>query len=1012
MNEIMIKKLNRLFLAVVAIVLGTTAASAQTLTVDQTTVKMTTGTTKTIKVLLTSTDATKVRDIRFTLKSDMTSKVVFADDQNGFSPSIVSLAQGYEASYEFGGQVGEQVVVTLTNPDGVAHTTGENVAIASFDIKANESGTVLITDIELSVDGADPSKPETVTSDDIEITVTGYDVASMKTAMTTASRTLGDLKTTIAGYGSYTGEAKSKYIIDAYGQIDAYKTTVDGYVTTLSAQDFEFTETSFNEMSDALDEMSEYLSENGAAALEDFDDKFGTYLNNLDIIENDLALLDAIMEDYQSYEDMVAYCEGLRADDATYTAYSKICLVTPAQIDADTETLVTMYKEMSLDAVDAIAGYMTTVKDLATAKAAYTDGAKAMENVVASMTTKIAEAGTLYDDLDDSATLDDKYARAAEYVNEWYDDSSNYYYNAMTISNSYDNMRTEMAKVYKAYTETYAENSTTPANPVRIRAAKAAYEALVGDTVLVEGQDPVSPKYLYLAAAKNMNGYWMQMNQLYYALEESLDETSEYNAFAALYKGANAIYEELSDTLDTSIGDWDDMDSDAFYKYQNLYIEIPKTIYSTYIEEAQDSDPDKIEIGLGGINTLVGAYNLKLQNAKAAMNGYHNNVESAPATEYAGYMADWNASTGLMADLNTVLTAAIAKYDKSYSDASKAYIKYGNQLTDETDANLVRFMKKYNITDVDNVLEVEAKLNNGQSFRTYGDLLEELDYEIYGYRYRPENIDKRTLKIDSLCAHFIAQSYDEADITMDEKVNIGDYTAMVNYVLRRVTSPTLVQLYKANANNDADDENFDQEIYQPLVDAADVTYVSNVLLGRPTNSRQRGAKAATKKENEVALELVSDEAGVRRFAVKLDNAEDYSAFQFDVTLNGDMVLADRTLGERANGQSIMSNELSENTTRVLATGLNAKTLKEGNEAIAYIDIMGEGEVALSNIRFSTPEATSASAKGVIIAIEGEATGISSVKAEENVEGVYTIGGVKTNKLQKGVNIVNGRKVVK
>lgn len=1002
MNEIMIKKLNRLFLAVVAIVLGTTAASAQTLTVDQTTVKMTTGTTRTIKVLLTSTDATKVRDISFDLVTDLGGGVQFDSPQT----SIKSLDEGHNADYSSLGQNNEHLRVMLRSENAAVYAVGENVAIASFDIRVTASGTVLVQNIELSLDD-NAAQPTTITPDDIEITVTGYDVASMITAMTTASRTLGDLKTTIAGYGSYTGEAKSKYIIDAYGQIDAYKTTVDGYVTTLSAQDFEFTETSFNEMSDALDEIDEYLSENGAAALEDFDDKFGAYLDNLDIIETDLAQLDAIMEDYQSYEDMVAYCEGLRADDATYTAYSKICLVTPAQIDADTETLVTMYKEMSLDAVDAIADYMTTVKDLATAKAAYTDGAKAMENVVASMTTKIAEAGTLYDDLDDSATLDDKYARAAEYVNEWYDESSNYYSDAMVISTAYDNMRTKMADTYKAYTETYAEDSETPANPLRLEAAQNAYEALVGDTIVAG--ETVSPKYLYLLGKSNMNGYAMQMTDVLDGITASLEETAQYNAFMELYKGAIGTLGDIVEDVFTPLND---DPRDPLYKYKSLFITIPETTYVKYVTQGSpaEADPDyMVEIGHEDISYLLDGYNAELEEAMVAMDLYHGNVQSAPATEYAGYMSDWDASTGLMANLNTQITTEIATYDQAYATASTALSVYEAQLTNATDAANARFLAKYGVTDAKTVL---ANLNNGQGYKTYGDLLDEISNEINGFNLRPVNVIKRKEKLDSLSAHFIAQSYNEADITMDEKVNIGDYTAMVNYVLGRVTSPTLTQLYKANANNDADDENYDMELYQPLIDAADITYVSNVLMGRPTNSRQRGAKAATKKENEVALELVSDEAGVRRFAVKLDNAEDYSAFQFDVTLNGDMVLADRTLGERANGQSIMSNELSENTTRVLATGLNAKTLKEGNEAIAYIDIMGEGEVALSNIRFATPDATSASAKNVVIAIEGEATGINSVKAEENVEGVYTISGVKTNKLQKGVNIVNGRKVVK
>ena len=52
------------------------------------------------------------------------------------------------------------------------------------------------------------------------------------------------------------------------------------------------------------------------------------------------------------------------------------------------------------------------------------------------------------------------------------------------------------------------------------------------------------------------------------------------------------------------------------------------------------------------------------------------------------------------------------------------------------------------------------------------------------------------------------------------------------------------------------------------------------------------------------------------------------------------------------------------------------------------------------------------AHALSVVFEGEATGISSVAAENGAEGIYNMNGQRVNKAQKGLYIVNGKKVVK
>lgn len=994
----MIKKLNRLFLAVVAIVLGTTAASAQSISVDKTDVRMTTGTTTTVTIQLTS-DATKpVRDITFELLSQNGAAVVVSQTTG----AIESLDEKHEATSNPIGQVYEALNVGLLSSSGHAYAAGENVAVAKFNITATGNGSIVLQNIKMSLDGGDATNPELVSqTEPITISVSTFNIQALQADLETCYTMMAIKKDSIAGFGSYnsTTQPNAKYFIDLYAQLTAYQATVSGYSTTLDSEDYVFTEDSFNEMADAVKDINHYAKVTYALPImEAFDVNYKKLRDSLNVVTAALEDLTDLMGTEVAYSTAEAFCDNLNAANATYADYKNIQLALPTDVAATISELTADYRALYVSGVSAVTDALAESKATAQATTAYTDGATAMIKLADNIQTAIDNASQILPSEDNYNEI--------EYVNA-YLDGPDYDTNISELSTAYNNLRTKMATVYTAYTTTYAEESETPANPLRLEAAQEAYEALVGDTIVAG--EVVSPKYLYLAEKKNMNGYAMQMTDVLGGITGSLEETAQYNAFMELYKGAKGTLDDISKAVFTSLND-DPLD--PLYKYKSLFITIPKTTYVKYVTQGSPDlvDPDDmVEIGHDEIGYLLDGYNGELEEAMVAMDFYHGNVQSAPATEYADYMSDWDASTGLMANLNTLITTEIATYDQAYATASTALSVYEAQLTNATDAANARFLAKYGVTDAKTVL---ANLNNGQGYKTYGDLLDEISNEINGYMLRAENIKKRKEKLDSLCAHFIAQSYYDADITMDETVNIGDYTAMVNYVIGRVTNPTLVQLFKANANDDADDVNYDANIYKPLIDAADITFVSNAIMGISYPARQRGAKAATTKENAVALELVSEEAGVRRFAVKLDNAEDYSAFQFDVTLNGDMVLADRTLGERANGQSIMSNELSENITRVLAVGFNAKSLKNNNEAIAYIDVMGEGEVELSNIRFSTPDATSASAANVSVSIQGEATGISNAKVEETSNAIFTIGGVKTNKLQKGVNIVGGRKVVK
>lgn len=212
------------------------------------------------------------------------------------------------------------------------------------------------------------------------------------------------------------------------------------------------------------------------------------------------------------------------------------------------------------------------------------------------------------------------------------------------------------------------------------------------------------------------------------------------------------------------------------------------------------------------------------------------------------------------------------------------------------------------------------------------------------------------------------------DVNKDNKISIVDATMTVEFALEKAT-PTAYQRKAADY-----DEN--QEI-----DVVDAALILQAVMNFDYDAS--GTKAREYVSNDYLV--------VNGNSIALENNDTYVAFQMDITVDGEFNGVE--LSARAADHHIAYNQIGENKYRVIVLS-NSNSAFSGN-AGELINLNVNGTYELSNIRFVDSEI-----RPVYIGVDNTATGIGSVRAlEAGAEGIYTLGGVKVNALQKGVNIV-------
>ena len=260
-------------------------------------------------------------------------------------------------------------------------------------------------------------------------------------------------------------------------------------------------------------------------------------------------------------------------------------------------------------------------------------------------------------------------------------------------------------------------------------------------------------------------------------------------------------------------------------------------------------------------------------------------------------------------------------------------------------------------------------------------------------------------QIEALVAEGQKNTYKLGDVDKDGKVTIFDVQEIAGLVGDRVDYSELYASdpVKAVAANVVAD-NGEQKI-----SSADLAEAINLMMGR-TTAPGRLARAAVRasveeSSNIISTAFVSEEAGVRRYAVSILNSAALVAGQIDIKLGEGVTLVDVVAADRAESHEVALFHHGVDSKRVVLFNMDNAVIEGQNGAVVYVDVIGDGAVAVAieeaifadrdanSYRLAKPEGTS---------------GIEDTVIDNNgglKQRIYNAAGQALRGIQRGVNII-------
>lgn len=215
------------------------------------------------------------------------------------------------------------------------------------------------------------------------------------------------------------------------------------------------------------------------------------------------------------------------------------------------------------------------------------------------------------------------------------------------------------------------------------------------------------------------------------------------------------------------------------------------------------------------------------------------------------------------------------------------------------------------------------------------------------------------------------------DANLNGEVTTADAVAAVSFALE-IEKPSEKAFKAADVNS------------SNSITVSDAVGIVNIALGVPGQEPTARGIEMTEAVNFLTM---------NGNALELMNTTEFVGFQMDVTLANGAMLNGVSLADRAAGLQVAYNRIADNTYRIIAFSAGNAAI-EGNEgALFSLDITGNANVNITNIEFADA-AAHAYALGF-----GEATGIKGIYAGATNMESYTVGGVKNDKVRKGMNVV-------
>jgi hypothetical protein len=216
------------------------------------------------------------------------------------------------------------------------------------------------------------------------------------------------------------------------------------------------------------------------------------------------------------------------------------------------------------------------------------------------------------------------------------------------------------------------------------------------------------------------------------------------------------------------------------------------------------------------------------------------------------------------------------------------------------------------------------------------------------------------------------------DANASGTVDVADIITTVNYIIQHNPTPFMFEAADMNEDN--------------IIDVLDVVDIIRGILNP--------SLLATASVNEESA-IYTIENGV----LYVESPVALAGVQAQLSLDGRGKMEDVRVASDLDGFEHTSAWLSDNDYLFLAYNMNGKVLTPGKHALLYI-----GDADLSSLRLSDAQGSN------VTAVAGEGTVIKDAMGSKvmNAKGIWNLNGQKigSDKLRKGVYIIDGNKVVK
>lgn len=239
--------------------------------------------------------------------------------------------------------------------------------------------------------------------------------------------------------------------------------------------------------------------------------------------------------------------------------------------------------------------------------------------------------------------------------------------------------------------------------------------------------------------------------------------------------------------------------------------------------------------------------------------------------------------------------------------------------------------------------------------------------------------------------------FPNTDVNQDGVSNVVDVVDIARYV---VGNPAET-FHEFLADLNSDDQ----------VNIADAVALVNEIAG---NTNFAKAFFTPKKTITADERLTLTENRDHSLSLSMENSSAYTAFQFDLLMNSDVEVMEMQLNNsRKNGHQLLFNKVGDGHYRVvvLSTSNNSFNGNAGELLNIQLDGFNTEGLTVSDIHFYTSRGGDKQFED--LTVQGGTTAIDLQPAEEKLgtDAVYDLQGRKQSTLKRGVNIVNGKKVM-